>query len=309
MIGTMLRRYARDLFSPRARFGPAETAPLLDPRTGKPAAIPRGVTLREILASQFAAVGIKDRHLDYFASQWRAGRWGRTLHQDFWGPQAAQLSPAYGPYASVIPANAVAMPDFNAFASELKNVNEVLRWGLYDRVTYPVLGAQTVTFFQQSLNQGYQITNMLQPGALPGNQSQLVMGIRIGLEPSTADVAAGTAFAMWYPVAIGRNWVELTISTKNYVRESPIAKLAPGYGLIGSPGLTFTGGAGVMPAFPQVGNPQASAIWNLNIPLGILPTRTFNVTLNWIPTVSLGSGATEGHIVVELDGLMLRAAQ
>lgn len=284
-----------------------ETSPARDD-SGRVVSYPEGTQLKGLILGQFRRVGIDTRHLREFAATFRTSGWPLWMHNDFWGAQAGQMAPDLGPFSSVMPSNVTAMPNFSEWAAEVRGMNEVLRWGLYDRVAYATGGQSTLTFFQNSPNSGFQITNMLQPGALPGNQSQLVMGIRFDLESSQTDIISGVAFQQKTGVVLGKNWVEFTIATKTYVRESPIAKLAPGYGVIGTPGLIAGGGAGLQtaPSNAQIGTPDRNAIWNLNIPIGILPTRTFNTTANWNPVAAVTTAAT---MVCELDGLMLRAAQ
>lgn len=238
----------------------------------------------------------------------------RRQWADFWGPRypmLAQLAPGLpnAQLLSVLPANAMQLPDLVAFANEVKGIQEVVRWDLYSFKAYPTAGTAQLTFFDQTegtATNGRADTNMVVAGALPGNQMHIQTSINVTPIPAVADAfAAATgkavAFGQWYPILMN-SWLEFRISQKEEIVGAPIALFPEGAGL----GSTVFGAATVVtnPSFPGNGTPDNLAMFHLDPPTGILPTRPFTVSLNWR---TLNTVTTAGRIGVNLDGWLIRA--
>jgi hypothetical protein len=147
-------------------------------------------------------------------------------------------------------------------------------------------------------------------GQLPGNQMHVAHALRVVPFPAFADVTVigvvgGTAAQEWYRVLSNGCWSEVTISDKLYLVAAPLFLLPQGMGpgtFINNPGIALANNFSIV----NNGLPSNEAIYRLDPPLGILPTRTFGVTLNWraVQTVT-----TAGRIGCILDGWRLRAVQ
>jgi hypothetical protein len=250
-----------------------------------------------------------------FAAEFSRGKLSARQWADFWGPRypmMAQISQSLpnAQLLSVLPPSALQLPDLQAFANEIRGIQEVVRWDLYHFRAYPTTGAAQLTFFDQTegtATNGRADTNMVVAGQLPGNQMHIQTSINVTPIPAVADAwaaAAGkaVAFGQWYPVLFDRCWLEFKISQKEVMVGGPIALYPEGAGL----GSTVFGAATVVtnPSFPGNGTPDNLAMFHLDPPTGILPTRPFSVTLNWR---ALNIVTTAGRIGVNLDGWLIRA--
>lgn len=232
-------------------------------------------------------------------------------------PMPAQAGP--GGYtadqlASLMGPSLFQMPDFSLFQNELKGYNEVVRWPLYSTKPYPAAGISQLTFFDQSeglATNGRADTNMQAAGQLPGNQMHVAHSLRIfPIAPKTSFsslvVASAFAAAEQLDILINLSWCEITISDKLYLIAAPLTLLPAGQG----PG-TFASTSGINTAnsfaWANNGHPSNEAIYRLNPPLGILPTRTFLVSNNWKGTPPTVTNPIRDNN--NLDGWRLRAVQ
>lgn len=216
--------------------------------------------------------------------------------------------------ASLVGPGVYNMPDFSLFQNELKGYNEVVRWPLYSTKSYPTGGTAQLTFFDQSeglATNGRADTNMQAAGQLPGNQMHVAHSLRIfPIAPKTSFssliVASAFAAAELLDILTNLCWAEVTVSDKLYLIAAPLTLLPAGQG----PG-TFVNTSGIVTAnsfaWANNGHPSNEAIYRLNPPLGILPTRTFLVTNNWKGTPPTVTNAI--RVNNNLDGWRLRAVQ
>ena len=302
----------------------------------------RWLSLTDLARRQLARVGIPTRHTREFSGD--SAMWSRQQIADYVGPDQptawqrlsgvqfmkhmrdtmvrvkalnwglAQMGPnARAGLLTVLPPSVYAMPDFTAFQNELKGYNEIVRWPLYAYKAYPAAGSTQIALFDQTEGNATNRradTNMQAPNQLPGNQMQVVHSIRVFTIPAEADVkvvgaAGAVAFEEWYSVLTDRCWCEVTISDKLYLVAAPLTLLPAGMGVgsvFNNPGLAAGGSVGIS----NNGHPSNEALFKTDPPLGILPTRTFSVTLNWIAVITV---TTAGRIGVTLDGWRLRAVQ
>jgi hypothetical protein len=274
------------------------------------------VRIETIIAEQLREAGISAKHLGDFLTAHRLGQWSEQRAWDYWGG-AANRQPAqpFNPgdasrmqaLASVLPPGTAAMPDFGLFATEVKNYTETIRFCLYDNLPYPAAGTLDLLFFQNTPGAGRNVTNMFQGGALPGNTAFLVSSIGINPKPSPVDVASGAAFAQWQAVLTMDNNYKFVISSKEYFSCNPIAFLPPGFGIGSVSALAAVG------THANSGSPDKKASYVFDIPLGILPTRTFNGEAQWgtLRAVTTGSTTNPAVAAIEnfLDGFLFRAVQ
>lgn len=269
--------------------------------------------ITEAVARRLTALGIHPKHRGHFLR--RSDKWSRQDFMDYFKGDVARVD-AMGAGAQlleVLPPSIYGMPDFRAFQSELAGYNEVVRWPLYHYRAYAAAGQTQLTFFDQTegtATLGRADTNMQAPNQLPGNQMHVAHALRILTFPAAADVGvagvvAGTAAFEWYKVLATGCWAEVTISDKLYLVAAPLFLLPAGCGV-----GTFVANPGIATAnnfsHANNGHPSNEAIYRLDPPLGILPTRTFSVTLNWR---ALQTVTAAGRIGVCLDGWRLRAVQ
>lgn len=269
--------------------------------------------LQQIVEQKLHKLGIGQRHVPAFVRS--SDKWTRQMFADYFQGQDARVAAggAGAQLLDVLPPSTFGMPDFSAFQNELRNYNEVIRWPLYSYKAYPAAGATQLTFFDQSegtATLGRADTNMQVPGQLPGNQMQVAHSLRIFTFPAAADVdvigvVGGTAALEWYRLLVTGSWAEVTISDKLYLVAAPLTLLPAGAGVgtfVNNPGIALANNF----AHVNNGHPSNEAIYRLDPPLGILPTRTFLVTLNWR---ALQTVTTAGRIGCVLDGWRLRAVQ
>lgn len=255
------------------------------------------------------------QHADQDAAQ------GSPIFKKLLASMGAPLPAMAGPggfepsqLASLMGPGLFAMPDFSLFQNELAGYNEVVRWPLYSTKSYPAGGIAQLTFFDQSeglATNGRADTNMQAAGQLPGNQMHVAHALRIfPIAPVasffTTTVAGPFAAQDLLAILTVLSFAEITVSDKLYLIAAPLTLLPAGQG----PG-TFVQNAGIALAggFSWVnnGHPSNEAIYRLNPPLGILPTRTFLVTNNWKGTPPVVTNAL--RINNNLDGWRLRSVQ
>jgi hypothetical protein len=268
--------------------------------------------LEQIVKRQLERVGIGARFTRDFMGD--SARWSPQQWQDFFGKKLnARAMGAGAQILSVLPPSVLSMPDFNAFQNELAGYNEVVRWPLYSYKAYATTGHTQLTFFDQTegtATLGRADTNMQAAGTLPGAQMHVAHALRVVPIPAFTDVAhtdvaSGLAFGEWYRVLSNGCWSETTVSDKIYLVAAPLFLLPQGMG----PGSWHqTSGINTANSISIVnnGHPSNEALFRLDPPLGILPTRTFSVTLNWR---ALQTVTTAGRIGCILDGWRLRAVQ
>jgi len=269
--------------------------------------------ITEAVDRRLKALGIHPKHRGHFLR--RSDKWSIQDFMDYFKGDVARVDPqgAGAQLLEVLPPSIYGMPDFRAFQNELAGYNEVVRWPLYHYRAYATGGQTQLTFFDQTegtATLGRADTNMQAPNQLPGNQMQVAHSLRVMTFPSAVDVdvigvVGGTAAMEWYRLLMTGCWAEVTISDKLYLVAAPLTLLPAGSGV-----GTFVQGSGIALSnnFAHVnnGHPSNEAIYRLDPPLGILPTRTFSVTLNWRAVQAV---TTAGRIGCVLDGWRLRAVQ
>ena len=242
--------------------------------------------------------------------------WSEAMWREFWGDWRAQAIPerlrgAGGQMLSVIPASFFSTPDWAQFANELKGVQEVVRWDLYSYHAYPAAGLVNQLFFDTSEGtavRGRLDTNMTNPGSLPGNEMMVVVGVGVNPEPAQADIftvnaANGAGAQQWYNV-LTLGWLEIRISGKEYLVVAPLTALPAGFGF-GTVFSSATIAANSMNmAHLQSSTPDNRARFNMDPPLGILPTRPFDARLRWN---ALQAVTTAANIGVHFPGWKVRA--
>jgi len=239
--------------------------------------------------------------------------WSKQQWADFWKDSRAQAVPQLqgGQLLSVVPSSYFTTPDWTQFATELKGVQEVVRWTLYSYKAYPAAGSINLLFFDQSegtATAGRLDTNMTTPGQLSGNEMMVVVGISVDPIPSATDVFAvnaanGLAAQQWYTV-LTQAWLEVKVSGKEYLVIAPLTQLPPGHGF----GTVFSSSqlaANVMNmGHLQSGTPDNRSKYNLDPPFGLLPTRPFEARLR---ANALNTVTTAGRIGVNYNGWKVRA--
>jgi hypothetical protein len=269
--------------------------------------------IEQAVARQLGRVGIPLRFVRDFLGD--SSRWGKVQMEDFFGDERAQVMRG-GPgsqIASVLPPSIVSMPDFAAFQNELRGYNEVVRWPLYHYRAYAAAGQTQLTFFDQtegSATLGRADTNMQAQNQLPGANMHVAHSLRVLAFPAFTDfahtdVASAVAAGEWTRALTNGCWAEATSSDKLYLIAAPLTLLPAGCG-VGTWHQTIGINTANSFSYANNGHPSNEAIYKLDPPLGILPTRTFSVTLNWRAVQAV---TTAGRIGVILDGWRLRSVQ
>ena len=197
-----------------------------------------------------------------------------------------------------------------------KGALEGLRQSLYSFKTYAALGQTSLRFFQDAVGaNGTTLadTNMLASGALPSPQSYLLNAIQVwfqpGINPTSDPAATPNDFIndVWQ-VYFGQAYLTLTIGSKQYQIESPLAKFPPSNRLSVASALadTTTAAASRITAtnYAACVGPQYKVQGDMWIP----PTQNFDVTINWPTAIALPS-TVAGRIGVSFDGILYRSVQ
>lgn len=197
------------------------------------------------------------------------------------------------------------------YATHVPDAVEVIRQSLYDTATYLAAGQTELLFFQQPKGQNGKTiadTNMEIAGSLPAGKSFLIEGIGIHLFPTAnpSGVAATTNFLNdIYTFAKGGN-LNLFISSKSYLEESPLVCFPPQTGISNNPAVSTTVAATSMNSDNAS---LAGQVYMLSpTPLMLVPTTNFSVGLRWPAALPLPS-TQNMKVVVKLYGVMYRWVQ
>lgn len=232
------------------------------------------------------------------------------------------------PWLQVLPSSFLLGTSIADFAAEFKSgISEVIHWPLESYSVYATGGQTQLQLFGvaagSTSGSGYGDTNMQQAGMMAGNEAHVVMSFRIHHIPSVADsfvsAALAPAFRETYQVLVAGLatsavnagcWAEFRIGDKLYLQAGPLALFPPGFGIGGGVFSSTAVAATQSGSVPQSGHPSNMAIYKMDPPTLILPSRTFNVTLNWkgaVPVTNAGGSITRTGCI--LDGYRIRAIQ
>jgi len=204
----------------------------------------------------------------------------------------------------------------NMYRTHMPDAKEVIRQSLYDTAVYNGATGQTeLSFFQTPMGQNsktFADTNMQLAGQLPAGKSFLIEGIGLYLLPNSMpntvsdDVANAKQFLNdVYTVAKGGH-LQLYISSKNYLEESPLMCFPAQTGIESAPALSISAADSLAQSdyASLAGQPYMLSPANLML----VPTTNFSVTLRW-PTVVPLPSAENMRIVCKLYGVMYRWVQ
>ena len=241
------------------------------------------------------------------------GTWTRKQLQALWGDWRAQVIPEDiqrkrgSQLLTVLPPATWTIPDWMAFASEFKGVEEVVRWPLYHYKAYAAAGYTTRQFFDEAEGAGRQFTNNKSIGQLPGGESQIVVSIAVYANPDQADSFVAPTSTQpvgpgeWYDVLTEASWLEFIVGDKEYMVGAPLIMFPTGFGFNNAIG----GNAATQISVGYLNNGSADnrAKFNMDPPVAILPTRNFRVTCRWAVAQAV---TTAGIFGVVLDGWKVR---
>ncbi len=214
---------------------------------------------------------------------------------------------------------------------------ESVRQSLYDFAVYPTAGANQITLFANPIGQGqtsstgavagtpktYADTNMELASQLPRYKDFLLQSIEIIFEPGSVatantftklNVSQFNAVPTQVIVAAPNDvdsirlsgWLELNISSKNYLREAPLGRFPP------KTYLSLDAAMGTNSATTATVQAQSAKFGGRPYyidPYIVLPSNAnFQITLNWPAVVATPSGFN-GRIGCVLDGVLYRATQ
>lgn len=195
------------------------------------------------------------------------------------------------------------------------NAREGIRQSLYDIQTYAQAGQTQIKFFQTPVGQSSRTkadTNMLTAGSLPAPQSFLVQSVQIWFEPGAAvtptldDQIAQTQFIndVWKVMKQGA-YVELTIGSKTYFTEAPLARFPCANRLAVTAAIADTTTAGASGENSAGYAAASGAVYK--VPGYYIPqNQNFDVTIYWPTAVSISAA---GKIGVIMDGVLYRSVQ
>lgn len=236
-------------------------------------------------------------------------------------------------FANGVPTKA----DFNARRVTNPNQSEIIRQRLYDWQLYPAAGVAQLTFFQQPAGGGITTaqgavvgsaktlwdTNMTLQGQLASGQEFMAESIEVVLLPGSVSTtntytpAAPSQFAVAAAATLmgaandvnsfyQSGMLEFNISSKNYLRETPLMAFPPKTA-VSQDVATSTNSATVGEVAAILARAGGRPYY-LEPEISLQPAVNFEVVLKWPAAVALPSGFN-GRVGVILDGYFMRASQ
>lgn len=269
-------------------------------------------TLRKVIPQVIRGSGHRPKGYDPM----NPATWSWKQIEAVWGDWRAQVIPEpilrkpKSQLLTVLPASTWTVPDWLAFATEFRGVEEVIRWTLYHIKDYATAGYTTRIFYDESegsAGAGRADTNMKSIGALPGGEAQVVVSIGLIAIPAAADVfVAPTAtqpvgLTEWYNVHTLDAWLELEVSDKLYLLAAPLTMLPPGFGFM--PMMGGNSATQLSAGLLANGIPTNNSRYNMDPPITLLPTRPFVVRVRWSAARAV---TTAGRFGPALDGWKVR---
>jgi hypothetical protein len=216
------------------------------------------------------------------------------------------------------------LQDLNKFNVNLEEFEQV-KQTLYDSVTYPNAGANSLRFFQSPIGQGgktIEDTNLTLAGQLPTNQLFLVECVELLFLPNfdyaddstdrIAEFGAQQAQEIVNDAYQFRKAGALTfrIGSKDYLEEAPLHKFPTKtkIDVCGSAlaDATTAGSDGQS----RIGYAQASGRpYFIDPPLLLIENQNFSVTLSWPNGVEALPSGLDAKVFCIFDGKLFRRAQ
>lgn len=179
------------------------------------------------------------------------------------------------------------------YLAEFQGEPEIVKWGLYDYLTYAAAGATRFAFFATA-GANLRASNMQGNGQLPAPQILVVESIQVPWLPDpTVTVAQNVD-------VLQAGALEFTVSHKPYHQGAPIAMYPAGFGPVGV--MTDT-------AAHIVSNGWATsdAVYKLKpYAVAIPPNRFFTVEITFDVAIPV---AADSRIGVVLSGYLIRPIQ
>lgn len=194
-------------------------------------------------------------------------------------------------------------------------VEEALDQPLYHRQAYAAAGQLSLTYFN-STSQDETVTNVTGAELSKGRRFA-IFGVSVmfiagsAYVQNTADLLLASGLNDIKKALESASLLRLKILQKDYLVESPIARVPAGAG-IWSGGAAFDQNlASAADRTAQIsygvnGVPQVSCHRQLRVPIPLPSQTKFKVSLEW---AALQTIATAGEIMVHLHGVELRALQ
>ena len=186
---------------------------------------------------------------------------------------------------------------------------------LYDYQLYAAAGQTSLTFFQVPVGGGavprtLADTNMRSAGQLPAPQQFLIQSIQVQLLPgfalTSAAAIAATSFAQDAYTILANGILRLRVGSKDYVEHSPLIDFPPTSRMSGfAAASTGTGDATTFKATYA----QADGVPFAVVPIRLIASQNFSVTLEWPAAVAVPSANATTRIGVKFTGYMYRNSQ
>lgn len=198
--------------------------------------------------------------------------------------------------------------DLSKYGINIANIKDVSYNPIYDYQTYNAAGHTTLSFFQVPIGQSSKTladTNMKLAGQLSSGESFLATGIQVEFFPAAADLSTADETAQfaydYYNVMTSPAYLQFNILNKDFAQQGPLNKFPPAQRFDFDAAMA-TGNAVIHTASMLQGTGQLFEM----IPQALLPSQSFNVTINFASAVAVN---TAGRIGVTLRGYRYRDAQ
>jgi hypothetical protein len=201
---------------------------------------------------------------------------------------------------------------FNRDRVNIPNMLEVIWQPLYDTLTYPATGINSLIFFQEQIGKGtppktLTETNMELDSQLPKGQAFKVTGIQIEfytLANSASATIPGGYTAAWDQdvyVLSKSGSLKFRIGSKNYLEQAPLGKFPPVQSIKSEAMIYGQNAARSAITYAAFAGREFAVVPKL-----LESTQNFNIELNDLPALPSGANA---KIVVRLNGYLGRNAQ
>ena len=179
---------------------------------------------------------------------------------------------------------------------------EELAWTLFDYQDYAAAGVASQRFFQTPEGQSGKTlgdTNMQFAGSIPAGQFFLIQSIEVDFQPLAANIGGASLYLDDVEAVALNGALQLNIGSKPYEKNAPLGAFPCSFRLAGFAAAAGAEAANEILTFAK----NAGRIREI-VPLGLVSTQNFDVTLTELPAVSVLS-----RIGVRLNGRLFRNAQ
>lgn len=193
---------------------------------------------------------------------------------------------------------------------------EEITWSFFDFLTYAAAGQSNLTFFAtpQGGTKTVIDTNMTLAAQIPSQQSFLIDAVSfefqpgVAIRPENSSALAGAAAVNGFLQDVNEvaksGFIDFTIGSKPYIRNSPLGQFPPSYGISGMVGAATTAAATTI---HDTYGRWTGKLYEI-IPITLESNQNFAMNVTWPTAIPLPSGVA-GRLGCRLHGSLYRSGQ